>query len=538
MKRRADANVAVPDLFAVILETKEPFQPALGELRKLGEAGELQSKRVFDAVLRAAPALQREFGLIAPTVNQALTTVNNFAQVVVGSFNEAAGITEGLVQIFALTDDTTVSLAQSVREAATAFRTFVEVGTVATVTFADQVAARFNIIEAAIAGTVGEIINSEALIERAIAVRLGQEARLAESKKRFDEETEAIRLNSEARLAAIQARLADLSAKRGGGGGEVEDPKAAAEAQKLVDAQTQLLESLRQQEAALAIVSDTGREYSDVLLELKINTLAAQNGNEAFRFDATETAEEIARLTAEIQANADAEQEKKDRQDEANEITLEARDAAQVYADEVARLQGFLDEGLITPEVFEASVENLKNLDDATQDFFRRARENSQDILAGFLENGLQDLDDFANQFATMLLKLSSQALAAEIFKKIFGTAQDAGGGGGTAGLITGILSIFGRQFGGGVQGGQAVTTGEGGRFGAEVFVPNTGGQVVPTGGDRGAPAAPAVNVPVSIVNTFDDADVVGAFQTGGGDQVVLNMVSKRRQAFRQALGV
>ncbi|MCK5497415.1 MAG: hypothetical protein KAI80_13440, partial [Hyphomicrobiaceae bacterium] len=380
------------------------------------------------------------------------------------------------------------------------------------------------------------ITRDEALFAAALAGQDEFLASIAEIETRLDGEFELIRKNSEARRKDVEARNADLEKqrqKKGAGSGL--DPEAEKEAAKLREEQQKLFDQLVKQRNALVIVAETGREYSEVLVDLKIQSLAAATGNEELGKSTQETADEVRALTEEIKATEEAEQARLDRIDEAADVTLEARDAAQVYADELARLQGLLDDGLITPEVFEASVENLKNLDDATQDFFRRARENSQDILAGFLENGLQDLDDFANQFADMLLKLASQALAAEIFSKILGPAD---GGGGAGGILGTVLSIFGRQFGGGVQGGQAVSTGEGGRFGAEVFVPNVGGQVVPTGGDRGAAAAPAVNVPVSIVNAFDDSDIVGAFQSGGGDQVVLNMVSKRRQAFRQALGV
>ena len=269
------------------------------------------------------------------------------------------------------------------------------------------------------------------------------------------------------------------------------------------------------------------------MLQIKINALAVGEAGESFRFDAEATAKEVARLTAEIKAKADAEKLAADRQEEATEITLEARTATEKLADEVARLKGFLDEGLISQETFDRSVENLSELDDSLQDFFRRARENSQDILAGFLESGLQDIDDFARNFADMLLKLASQALAAGIFEAILGPA---GGGGGfdVAGFFGGLFG--GRQFGGGVQGGQAVSVGEGGRFGAEVFVPNQGGQVVPVGG--GSAAAPQVNVPVSIVNTIDPSEITGAFQTGAGDQVLLNRIGVKRNAFRRALGV
>jgi hypothetical protein len=244
-------------------------------------------------------------------------------------------------------------------------------------------------------------------------------------------------------------------------------------------------------------------------------------------------------LAEEIAMLQETEQARLDRLDEAAEITADARTETEKLADEISRLQGFLDEGLISQETFDRSVENLNELDEGLEDFFRRARENSQDILADFLESGLQDLDNFEREFANMLLRLASQALAAEIFKGLFGAV---GGGGSNAGLISSVVGIFGGgQFGRGVQAGQAVNVAEGGRFGGEVFVPNQGGKIEPVGGDRSgggfaAQQAPIVNT--TIVNTIDESDITGAFQNGAGDSVLLNRISVKRVAFRRALGV
>ena len=137
-----------------------------------------------------------------------------------------------------------------------------------------------------------------------------------------------------------------------------------------------------------------------------------------------------------------------------------------------------------------------------------------------------------------MLQQLAAQALAAGIFKKLFGEGE--GGTSNASGIVGALGNIFGgRQFGGGVQAGQPVTAAEGGRFGAEVFVPNQGGQVVPLGTDRGAGgmgAAPQVNV--TTVNALDQSEIVGSFQEGAGDQVLLNRISVKRSSFRRALGL
>jgi tape measure domain-containing protein len=515
------------------------FGVAVGDLRKLGEEGKLVSDRVFKAVLNAGDELNREFATITPTLESAFTTIKTFATTVVGSFNEATGITEGLVSIFARTDEQTKTMAATVRDLGLSFREFVQVATVAVAGFVETIGPKFSIIQAEIVKIIAAITRDEDLFRAALSGQNEFVDDLDKIKAKLDAEFEAIRRNSEARRAEFEDREGGLDAPGGGGGGgPAVDPAAAKAAADLLKKQQDLLKSLLQQEEALAIASSSGRDYAEVLQDLKIKALAAANGNEAFAFDALGAAEEIRRLTAEIEAQEAALQADIDRKEEAAQITKDARTETEKLADEIARLQGFLDEGLISQETFDRSVKNLAELDDSVEDFFRRARENSQDILAGFLENGLQDIDDFARAFGEMLLKLASQALAAQIFKALFG---DTGGGTSAANIVAGAVGAAagGRQFGGGVQAGQAVGAAEGGRFGSEVFVPNVGGSIVPIGGDRGAAAAAAPpQVNLTNINTLDPSDITGAFNDGAGDTVLLNRITTKRQAFRRALGV
>lgn len=514
------------------------FGVSIGELRKLGEAGELAGEAIFDIVLNQAPLLNEEFALITPTLGQAITTIRNFGTVAVGSFNEAAGITEGLVDIFKLTDDQTNELAASVSNMALAFRTAVEIATIATINFAETVPNKLGLIRNELGKFVAFVLDDEAAFLEALKEEGELETAIEERKQALQDEIELLFELGRARQDALIEGGADLDepGERVDRGTAV-DPAAAKELERIAKAQATLLASLQQQTEAMRIANETGREYSEVLQDLKIEALGAAGTSDTFTQEALDAAaalnmeKEAARLLREELERQNTELE------DAAAITLAARDAAQVYADEVERLQGFLDKGLISRETFDASVENLKMIDDATADFFRRARENSQDILAGFLESGLQDLDGFAQAFAQMLLQLASQALAAGIFDAILGSQS---GGSSTGGIIQGIVGAIGgsRQFGGGVQAGQTVNTGEGGRFGSEVFVPNVGGNVVPINGDRGGAAAAPPVVNNTIVNTIDPGEITGAFQSGQGDNVLLNRISTRKTAFRRALGV
>lgn len=517
------------------------FGVSIGELRKLGEAGELAGEKIFDIILEAGPELNAEFEKVTPTMAQAITTVSNFATVVIGEFNEAAGITEGLVDIFKLTDEETQELGASVRSLALDFREFVEVATVAVANFVETVGPKFGAIQAEIIKIIAALTRDEDLFRAALEGQAEFEAELGVIQSKLDAEFEAIRRNNEERRKAAEDRDADLNAPgtRVDRGGAV-DPEDAKELERVRKAQEALLASLRQQTEALQIANTTGRDYRDVLQELKIEALAAAGADETFGEAALFAAGALQKQKEEAQALADEADRMQDDLDAAAELTLEARDAAEVYADELAEIQRLLGLGLITEDVADKSIANLDKVNDDLEDFFRRARENSQDILAGFLESGLQDLDEFGRAFAQMLLQLASQALAAGIFEAILG-AQGGGGGNSTGGYLQAALSIFGggRQFGGGVQAGQAVTTGEGGRFGAEVFVPNVGGNVVPINSGRGDLSGmepPTVNN--TIVNTIDPGEITGAFQSGAGDNVLLNRISTRKNAFRKALGV
>lgn len=511
----------------------------IGELRKLGEQGKLTSEAVFDAILKAGPELQAEFEQITPTLGQAITTVKNFATVVIGEFNDAAGITTGLVDIFKLTDEQTVELGAAVRNLALDFREFTEVAVVAVANLIEKVAPAFNVVQAEIVKIIAAITRDEALFAAALAGQDEFLARIDEIETKLQDEFDAIRRNAAARRADAEAAGADLDAARGGGGAAGSAPLTEAQ-KKLIKQQDDLLEKLMMQEAALVIVADTGREYADVMLEMQINTLAASNANLAFAFDANETREAIIALNEEIKAAGDAEKERQNRIAEAAAVTADARTEQEIFNDEIERLQGLLKDGLISEETFERSVQNLNDFDDSFQAFLDRAKENSQDILADFFSGGFESLDDFGEAFAKMLQQLAAQALAAGIFKALFGEGQGGQSNAGAAiGALGSILGGAGRQFGGGVQAGQAVTAAEGGRFGSEVFVPNQGGKVVPIGGDRGGMAAAAPpQVNVTSVNAIDDSEIVGSFQEGAGDTVLLNRMSVRRNAFKRALGI
>lgn len=69
---------------------------SIGELRKLGEAGELTAEKVIGALERVAPTLAAEFGRVQATASQAFTVAANSVGNLVSKINEATGATSAL----------------------------------------------------------------------------------------------------------------------------------------------------------------------------------------------------------------------------------------------------------------------------------------------------------------------------------------------------------------------------------------------------------------------------------------------------------
>ncbi len=166
--------------------------------------------------------------------------------------------------------------------------------------------------------------------------------------------------------------------------------------------------------------------------------------------------------------------------------------------------------------------------------FFEEIGRSAQRELSGFLADPLADgLDELPLKFARILQQLAADALAAEIFQilKSFGSNASGGGAGGFLGFIGGL---FGGGFaaGGQVSGARPVLVGE---RGPEIFQPPGAGSIMPNVSINQAAQAPPM---VQIVNTIDNAEIVGAFNSGEGDTVLLNRIGARRTAFRAALGV
>jgi len=193
--------------------------------------------------------------------------------------------------------------------------------------------------------------------------------------------------------------------------------------------------------------------------------------------------------------------------------------------------------GIVDPESnpqFIAAIEALQKKMFDTTDFFKefaiQAARNVQSAFADFLFDPFSNgLDGLLADFTETLKRMASELLSQQLLKSFFSAI---GGGGG------GILDTIAGQFaeGGNVQAGKPILVGE---KGPEIITPRQSGTVIPNDMLGGKQQAPQVSVGgPTIVNTIDDAAIVGAFNRGGGNSVVLNNMTENQSSYRNALGI
>ena len=157
------------------------------------------------------------------------------------------------------------------------------------------------------------------------------------------------------------------------------------------------------------------------------------------------------------------------------------------------RWLAYLDE--VLPEV----QVKMKKLGTATEEtsslmtsIAEQAGRNMQDAFAQFLFDPFKGgLSGMLKGFITTVRQMIAQAASAAILKQFFGWMSNLGGGFGTIG--TALLAGMGKAIGGPVMSNRAYMVGE---RGPEMFVPSSGGSIVPNnkmGG--GMTIAPVYNV-------------------------------------------
>jgi len=563
----------------------------IGQLRKLGEAGELVSASLIDALEGQAAKIDAEFATLGPTIGQAFTVLGNSLTRTIGIFSTATGAAGGFAGII-------IKLADFI--SGPGLEGILSFGDVLAVTFrelssvGDLIVGSFESIGIDIGPLLGDI--GRAILRlpltlisafKRILVEFGgfllrsknkfqiavneirgvfnvltgdeeeidqlamERAQLGLDSLRLEKELADVRLTlAEDQIAIeneltkavqdrIQARLdaanADLTKEGAGAGGP---------SQKDIDAAKKLDEQLAKLGATLTESVQTPLETytastKEYLQLLNAGKITQETYNRAVLEAATEYRDGLPAVEL-----------YNDQLEEGKRIYEETLTPQEAYRDSILNLNTLLAAGAITQETFgravKASQEELIEAVNANDGFAKfmeqisiQAARNIQSAFADFLFDPFSDgLDGLVRGFADTLRRMLSEALSAQVFKFLSQQLASLGGGatGGFGGFLSSVAGAFGGAFadGGDFAAGRPILVGE---KGPEVITPRQPGTVVPNG--MGQSAAPQVSVGgPTIVNTLEDSAIVSAFNRGGGGTVVLNNMTENQAAYRNALGI
>jgi len=546
---------------------------SIGQLRTLGAEGALTAEAVFGAIQSRAEEIDKQFAELTPTIGQAFQVLKNSGLSAIGTLSSMTGLGDGLSSIIidlaggvdqlakAITgtlgpgdelSEIMVNVSIGVIAAGAALQGLLGILGVVKGAFVDFGEGLGGILAAGGAAFEGDFAQAGRVLSEVFSDGLDDSKAAATD---FFEDFSSVVDNASLKindvlLPSFRGIQEEISTITDGNANLNLDLGAAGAAQaleRLREKQAEFITDTTRVNEALRIAAKTGRDFSDVLEDLELGVLSG--GDEVWLAEAQalldakragedyiETLEDIADAKSE---NADFLTELKE-ENGALQIAIDTGRELSDVLEEIAIRKRFaatgdgagLAEALDLQEANIKLREQLDEADDDIDDFLKRARENSQDLLGGFLAGAFTDgIDDIPRQFANMLLELASQALASEIFKLLGGIGGGASGG-------QGFLSAIGGFFGGAADGADVKKGDFGivGEKGPELFQAPANGTIVPN--QSAAAVAPQVNVPVNIVNTIDPSDITGAFNGGGGDKVLLNRISAKRNAFRSALGV
>lgn len=97
--RGEELNSVMEQTPALARAIAEGLGVGIGRLREMGQAGELTTERLRDALEKVAPSVARQFANVEPTFNQAMTNMVNSIGRVVSKTNAATGATSMLARI-------------------------------------------------------------------------------------------------------------------------------------------------------------------------------------------------------------------------------------------------------------------------------------------------------------------------------------------------------------------------------------------------------------------------------------------------------
>lgn len=411
----------------------------IGQLRQLGQDGKLTAEAVFEALQKSAGAIDKEFQSLPLTVERASTQASNALLKLIGTLDQATGSTStlaGVVQDAAGFFSELADEINRVREGqesasllANAFVTAVEALQVfgANVKFVFQGVGREI---GAIAAQIAALARLDITGFRAISDAVKEDGARARAE-----------LDALERRILNRVPLPDLGqsdrrelARRGRGGaafgsastidtspkpGRIRAIRSPREDAPNLQIAQELQDALSRLEATDLNKISRLRDELKQLLELKAN------GSTDTRLDAA-----IADATAELEKMSPAFQEAEQRAERLNAL-LGATPSSQLEAvrDDIRLLNAEFEAGRISVEKYNEAVNarlgNDKPAETAKADISEIQKNfisGTQNIFADTIENlGTKGLKNLDKQFGDMLLKLSAQAVAADLTNKLFG---------------------------------------------------------------------------------------------------------------------
>lgn len=587
LSQATGAGIVRAEEFNAILEGALPIAQAaargiertggsVAALRREVIDGKITSEEFFRAILSQSEELEEQFGRTSVTIGQAFINLRNSLVQTIGGFSSATGASTAFTGVIQ-------DLANFIRDSSEDLNTFGRALT-NTLTPQDEMTAGAQLLASALVVVtntfavltdllVGNTIDTfraagKALGGLAAATVQAAKGNFSEASSILSESfgdsgdlmvgnlertkdgliggatdiiDELVQIWSKgARLTADAQRMVFEPVDVGGDDdGPAKTTKTiAAETQKLIDSQVELLIGLQLERAALEEVAGTGRDYNDVLEDMITRSIAMQTGNEGLAEGIIFARSEVRRL--------------KDEMDAYNEtmaaglrLTESLRTPNEVFADQLAEFRRLYDEGAISAQTFGRAVSQaldtlvsdsgLDEVQDGLKDFLTRARENAQDILGDALSDAFTGgLEKLPEVFSRVLLDLASQYFASEIFRALGSLGQNNSGG-----ILKSIGGFFAGNF---AQGGQFQVPGSGGADSVPVSMnlsPRETVTITPPGQQPAQQqAAPVVNLPAPQVVVVDDPNkVVQAMQGRKGEKAIIELVRKNRRTFKEILG-
>ncbi|UPY37222.1 tape measure protein [Sediminicoccus sp. KRV36] len=437
---------------------------SIGQLRTMGSEGQLTSDRVFQALLRASEAINKQFTELTPTMGRAFGVLGQAMVEFVGKLDQALGLSQAIARAATAAAAAVGQVSGGMAPRSPAEQADFDVA---------QARERIARLEAEAASLSGEpglyATPRRGTISRAMQEAAAQtqprEERLAELRQRIEAENTLIR-EGLARRNQVHTEADDVR----------QAEEATAAARRLAAARTAQTTAfnttrdaldqerkLRTDHATRITAIDAGLANGDtdaagaarlrrMANEELADGLKALDAAARGRIETDESLAQVARIVSDIE---------KDRltlMRDGETVTAAARTEIEKYADEQARLSNLLAAGAITQETYNRAVAAADPAVKAAREAARQVEADNKQMTDAVVRYGA---DRFADMFGnnqkswkemwqgflgtarSVLARIASEAIIRPIIAPVV-SGLGLGQFGSASGIGTSIGSIFG----------------------------------------------------------------------------------------------